>query len=107
MQMGFKKLMVINGNGGNVPCIDVATRKLKEKAKREGKNVKIYLPTYESVAGEKVRALYGLVSQDQLAFHADATETSEMLSARPHLVKMDKAVRPMLKVGLKEKGDGR
>lgn len=98
VEMGFKKLVVINANGGNVPCIDVATRKLKEKAKREGKEVKIYLPTCESVGGEKVRDLYGLISQAQPAFHADAIETSEMLAARPHLVKMDKAVKPTLKV---------
>jgi creatinine amidohydrolase len=97
---GFRRLAIINGNGGNENSIEVARRKLMEELTREGRDARLYLYDgwNDACFQEGLRKLRaeGMLPDEQLAIHAAAPETAEMLADRPHLVKRDKMVKPTL-----------
>lgn len=90
---GFKKILILNGHGGNNATIDVAIVNLKTE-----------LP--DTIVGQcYVGALFGASSEvleDEIKYHADEGETSCILVAAPHLVKRDriKQQTPQSKSGL-------
>ena len=83
---GFKKIVIINGHGGNPELIRyfIQTRLEKER------NYAVYFfePTNDSAYTNKLRAIHHDPSGDQ---HAGERETSSLLYLRPDLVKMDSA----------------
>ncbi|MGN6641033.1 MAG: creatininase family protein [Mucilaginibacter sp.] len=84
---GFKKIVIINGHGGNVALIRyfVQTR----LSKRRNYAVYFFEPSEDSVYRKKFNALYHSQGQDD--GHAGEAETSTILDMRPDLVKMDHA----------------
>jgi creatinine amidohydrolase len=100
---GFRRIVFVNGNGGNESAIAAARYQLMEEMAERGKQVRVYcFPGWAyspfrdriSKANEDLKA----EPEGQLAIHAAAPETSETLANRAHLVKRDKMVRPVLKL---------
>ena len=90
---GFKKILILNGHGGNNATIDVAIVNLKTE-----------LP--DTIVGQSyVGALFKASSdvlEDEIKYHADEGETSCIMFTAPHLVKRDriKQQTPHSKSGL-------
>ena len=84
---GFKKIVIINGHGGNVALINyfVQTR----LSKRRKYAVYFFQPSQDSAYRKKFAALYH--SEDQDDGHAGEMETSVLLDMRPELVEMSRA----------------
>jgi len=97
---GFRKIVIVNGNGGNETSIQVARYKLMEEMALQGKHVKVYIfkdyPNPDIRKGLK-EIEEGLAPEGQMAIHASRPEVAETLADRKHLVKMEKAVKPKLK----------
>ncbi|MBM3301170.1 MAG: creatininase family protein, partial [Deltaproteobacteria bacterium] len=82
---GFKRILLLNGHGGNNATIDVAAIQLRIILK----NVLIghaYIGTLDGGAMHQY-------STSGIVYHADEGETSVALSLWPKLVKMTRAVR--------------
>ena len=99
---GFRTIVVQNGNGGNQTSIEIARYKLLEEFTREAKDVKIYVhpghgDPYIRDEHRKAREAGLMKDEKQMAIHASAYETSQMLADRPHVVKTEKMVKPPLK----------
>lgn len=99
--LGFRAIMVCNGNGGNEHSIEVARYKLTEELTRANREVRFYLQpgwndSYFQSELTRLREA-GILPDEHMGVHAAATETAEMLADRPHLVKRDKMVKPTLK----------
>jgi creatinine amidohydrolase len=84
---GFKRLIVVNGHGGNGGAIDVMASTLGHR--HYGK-ARIAALTYFLLAREEIAALRK--SSVGGMGHACEFETAMMLHLRPDLVKMDRAV---------------
>jgi creatinine amidohydrolase/Fe(II)-dependent formamide hydrolase-like protein len=102
VDFGFRTVVVQNGNGGNASCIEVARYKLLEELTREGKDAKVYVhpghdDEYIREEHRKLRESGLMKDEKQMAIHASAYETSQMLADRPHVVKAEKMVKPPLK----------
>ena len=84
---GFKKIVIINGHGGNVALIRyfVQTR----LSKRRNYAVYFFEPSEDADYKKKYAALYHSGGQDD--GHAGESETATLLDMRPDLVKMDRA----------------
>ena len=84
---GFKKIIIINGHGGNPNLINFFIQTQLEK--RRDYAVYFFEPGSDSAFNEKVRKLHKSdPANDQ---HAGERETSTLLYLRPDLVKMDSA----------------
>ena len=97
---GFRKIVIINGNGGNETSIQVAMYKMMEESTLQGLHVKIY--NFEHYSNPDIRKGLeeiekGLIPEGQMAIHASRPEVAETLADRKHLVKMGKMVKPQLK----------
>ncbi|MFQ6096284.1 MAG: creatininase family protein [Armatimonadota bacterium] len=100
---GFRKIVFVNGNGGNENAIEVARYRLMEEFAGRGEQVRVYrFPGWADARfRDRIRRAQeqlGAEPEGQMAIHAAAHETSETLADRPHLVKRDKMTRPTLKV---------
>jgi creatinine amidohydrolase len=84
---GFKKIVIINGHGGNTWLIRyfVQTR----LSKRRNYAVYFFEPCEDSLYRKKFATLYHSDGQDD--GHAGEMETSTLLDMRPDLVQMDRA----------------
>jgi creatinine amidohydrolase len=84
---GFKKIVIINGHGGNVALINyfVQTR----LSKRRNYAVFFFTPSEDADYKKKFAALYHSAGKDD--GHAGEEETATLLDMRPELVKMDRA----------------
>jgi creatinine amidohydrolase len=101
MEMGFRSIAIVNGNGGNASSVDVARRRLVEELTREAKEARIYAyagwdDAYFQAEWRKLGE-QGLLPDETMGIHAAAPETAEMLADRPHLVKREKMVKATLK----------
>jgi creatinine amidohydrolase len=86
---GFRRILLINGHGGNNATIDVGAI----KARKRFPNVLIG----HSYSGSLARETRGLWRSGYV-YHADEGETSRMMAHRPDLVDMDKSVRDVTPV---------
>jgi creatinine amidohydrolase len=86
---GLKKIIIINGHGGNPPHISLAAEKvvLKTGAKILAVN---WWMLHSKVTSE--------VKESKWEIHAGELETSVVLAARPDLVHMDRAVAEIPKM---------
>jgi creatinine amidohydrolase/Fe(II)-dependent formamide hydrolase-like protein len=80
---GIKKLVIINGHGGNSPALNYAAQMINRDAQ-----VFVCVDTGETSDVD----IYNLVETPN-DVHAGEIETSASLLVRPHLVKMDQAQR--------------
>lgn len=83
---GFRRLVIVNGHGGNGGAIDVMAADL---GKRHYGSARIAALTYFQLARDAIAALRE--SKDGGMGHACEFETAMMLHLRPELVKMDRA----------------
>lgn len=83
---GIKKILVVNGHDGNIPCIEIAARDVKQEFPEIGLAV---LDAWWVTAGNLLPfdtfEVWGGLG------HAGEGETSIALAIVPHLVEMDKA----------------
>jgi creatinine amidohydrolase len=79
---GFKKILIVNGHGGNNATIDVAIIKLKGQL-RDTIIGQVY-------PGHLPKECEGVL-EDDIRAHADEGETSRILAAAPQLVDMKRA----------------
>jgi len=87
---GFKKIVIINGHGGNPNLLNFFIQTQLEK--RRDYAVYFFEPGSDSAFSEKVRKLHK--SDPATDQHAGERETSTLLYLRPDLVKMDSAKNP-------------
>jgi creatinine amidohydrolase len=80
---GVRKLLLINGHGGNTAALDELARELREK-----ENFFIAIFQWWPLAGKLLPKIF---SQEERG-HAGAEETSINLFLHSHLVKMERAV---------------
>lgn len=95
---GFKKIVFINGHGGNTNLLNTILREIREET---GAFVtSIYL--YSEILLKEVLERFKLEELD--VFHACTLETSFMMALRPELVKMEKASKEKPSKFTKESG---
>jgi len=75
---GFRRILVVNGHGGNIAVLTAAAHELQEQA-----GIPLAVATYWLVAEERIRDI--LDRQDGVR-HAGEAETAMMLAVRPDLV---------------------
>jgi len=80
---GIRKLVIINGHGGNTPALNYAAQLINRDAK-----IFVCVDT-----GETSDVDVNRIVETSNDVHAGEIETSTSLAVRPHLVKMDKASR--------------
>lgn len=81
---GFRRIVLLNGHGGNSSCIEVAVTELHQE-----------FPELQILAFDWwifIPKELGATMVMEEGFHANKTETSCMLALTPHLVNMDEAV---------------
>ena len=101
---GFKKFVIVNGNGGNESSIITAIRQVTEKWREEKKYIKIYTvgvgniykPPLSKNFPEKINKFFKDKSNEG-EVHAGARETSWNISGRPELVRFNLAKKPKIK----------
>jgi mycofactocin system creatininase family protein len=80
---GVKKLVIINGHGGNTPALNFAAQMITRDAR-------IFVCVD---GGETSQVDVDKIIETPNDIHAGETETSTSLAVRPHLVRMDLAVK--------------
>ena len=83
---GFKKIIIINGHGGNRAILDSTITTIKHTHP----DIQLYAFTIIDVAKERYNELRK--SSQQMIGHADELETSMMLVIRPELVEMGRTL---------------
>ena len=82
---GFRRLVFVNGHGGNMAILDAAARDIRAETG---------LMTFCIHPHVFVEAPFGITDAERrLGFHAGELETSLMLALAPHAVHMDQAVK--------------
>jgi len=79
---GIRKIVIVNGHGGNLPALTELARELREK------EVIVSVFQWWQAVGKLLPDAF----KPQERGHAGAEETSMNLALHPHLVNMDKAV---------------
>jgi mycofactocin system creatininase family protein len=80
---GIRKLVIINGHGGNTPALNFAAQMITRDAR-------IFVCVD---AGETSQVDVDKIVETPNDIHAGETETSTSLAVRPHLVRMNRAVK--------------
>ncbi|MBN1137035.1 MAG: creatininase family protein [Anaerolineae bacterium] len=81
---GFRRILILNGHGGNIAAIQVALAEVLN----ELPGLKVRLESWWQAP--EVRALFA-AAFDVPGGHADAGETSAILAIRPDVVRLDRA----------------
>ena len=100
---GFKKIIVVNGHGGNPPFLNLAMRRLNSEM--YPKTVACVLSWPDLIPQEALRELSD--SEHGGMGHAGELETSVLLHTDPELVHMDKAQKELWDGDLRGGGAGR
>ncbi len=85
---GFDKLIFVNGHGSNAKIADPVLRRIRYDT---GAMVVFYKPYAERYIGMLADLLEN-PPEDTPGWHASELETSQVMAARPNLVRMDRAV---------------
>lgn len=80
-RQGVKKLVIVNGHGGNTPALKFAAQNINRDA---------YIFTTVDT-GESSDADVASIAETPGDVHSGEIETSTVLATRPHLVRMDRA----------------
>jgi creatinine amidohydrolase len=86
---GFRRVLIVNGHGGNNATLDVAAL----KARKALPNVLIG----HSYSGALAAQAYAANSTSGISYHSDEGETSKTLAVRPDLVHMEHAKKDVTK----------
>ncbi len=78
---GFKKMLIINGHGGNIPALNYAAQMINRDQR-----IFVCVDT-----GDTSDVDIDAITETPNDVHAGEVETSTSLAVRPHLVKMDRA----------------
>jgi len=81
-EQGFRKIVIMNGHGGNTQVIDFIGHRVREET-----GAIVVRVDWWRIAHREITQVCG-----SPVMHADDGETSVMLACRPELVKMDRAV---------------
>lgn len=82
---GFRRIVIINGHGGNIVPAQQAMFELRQKY-RERKDLCLISATYWLLGGKKPHEFDATIHQEQVG-HACELETSMVMRIRPDLVK--------------------
>ena len=83
---GVKKLLLLNGHGGNVAAMDIVARELRQRHGLLSYSASWFsLPLPDAVAG-----LFS-AEEHRFGIHGGEVETSMMLHLAPHTVRMERA----------------
>lgn len=95
---GFGRIAVISGHGGNEPGLRLGIEKVvHEFADTRTLRIALFRGHQDGVFSGLSRQIWkDEPSEGQPGIHASRWETSETLFDRPHLVRAEKAVRPVL-----------
>ena len=86
---GFKKIVILNGHGGNPSFLNYFIQStLYKKNDYAVYCITGYLQPDDSSLDNKIKDIFG---EDYFDYHAGSAETSEVLSVRPDLVKLEHA----------------
>jgi creatinine amidohydrolase len=83
---GFRKILIVNGHGSNVPFLDVAARNITNRSS----SICAMVSWWSLIPRELIRELRESEYPGGMA-HGCELETSVLLHLRPDLVQMDKA----------------
>lgn len=86
---GWNKIIFVDGHGSNLKIIDPVMRKLRYDT---GALILVYKPFAERYYGI-LKDLFTSPPEDTPGWHSAELETSQMLAARPELVRMERAVK--------------
>ena len=86
---GFRKLVLINGHGGQPQVLEIVARDLRHRF-----GDFMVFPMFVWGAPHEAEEIVGAAEYEQ-GIHAGDVETSVMLALMPELVKMEKAVREL------------
>lgn len=82
---GFRRILILNGHGGNIAALQVALAELLN----ELPGLKVNLRSWWQEA--KVKEVLDAAFPDRPGGHADAGETSVVMAIRPDVVRLDRA----------------
>ena len=86
LRHGFKKILFLNGHGGNTDSMQHVIRKINQTTSASA----------VMLNGLQIPPLEDAVQYPQFDWHAGESETSEMLYLTPGLVDMNRAEKPIL-----------
>jgi len=84
---GFKKILIVNGHGGNTRVLRFFLREMQEKGKR-------YLVYILADPWLPIQDVIGKVRETEIVGHACEIETSTSLYLFPELVRLERVTRP-------------
>jgi len=85
VKTGFKKIVFINGHGGNTNLLNTILREIREETGAFVTSIYLYSETFLKEALDRFKL------EELDVFHACTLETSFMMALKPELVHMDKA----------------
>jgi len=104
---GFRKFVIVNGNGGNRPSLSIAMWKVTDKWRQKGVSVFIYLvhvgdfeePPMPADFPNRVKHLIPQNARPEFKIveHAGVEETAQIMAGREELVRCDRLMRPTVK----------
>ncbi len=82
---GFRRILLLNGHGGNIASIRVAL----SEALHELHGLEVRLENWWQAP--EVQAIFDVAFPDLVTGHADASETSVVMAIRPDVVRLERA----------------
>ena len=101
IRAGFRRFVLLNGNGGNEAGLTIAIRKVTESWRRQGVRVFIYIFGVGNIRGAQMPADFAekveaMISGNEGEIHAGARETSWNMADPRGRVRMDRLVKPVM-----------
>ena len=83
---GIKHIVILNGHDGNIPALEIAARKVKDRHKEA---VLVLVPAWWDITGAKMPQDFEVWNG---LGHGGEGETSIMMAVRPDLVNLEEAI---------------
>ena len=82
---GIKHIIILNGHDGNIPALEIAARKVKDRHKEA---VLVFIPAWWNITGARLKGTFDV--WDGLG-HGGEGETSITMAVKPELVNLEYA----------------